>query len=298
MTGTQRAQYEADVSHIKNYYTPEALKRTGRQELEKGRLMGNLNDPYYNTYRELAKSGDYSKAVGIYRGYLADKEVAEGIRQRNIASRIEGVASPAGVGGSVRSRGGGGGGGGVGGGMFIGGTAGVYSGSSQYQNYLNNQGQPTAGTPAASINFSSRGGRGRKGAIQSAYRKILAANSAPPSATPTAPSDVTTAARVDDNGLVYGMGVVPSSTPTFKAPQLSRFENKKLKQMGQTPESLYARGIQQNPLNNQYFGQPPIINSPFFGQSPTMGGRFGGQAMSPSSRQFSGVNNPYTGRLI
>jgi hypothetical protein len=93
---------------------------------------------------------------------------------------------------------------------------------------------------------------------------------------------MTTAAMVDDNGFVYGMGAVPgsggnpaatqssSAMPRFTVPKLKPFENRALKKIGETPESLYARGIQQNPLNypqyNQSFGQPPIINSPFFGQ--------------------------------
>jgi len=290
MTSTQRAQYNAQLANIKQNYSTDALKRQAQQELEKGKLMGNLDDPYYNTFKEVAKTGNYSRGASIYRDYLADKEVAEGIRQANIASRIEGATNPAGVARRSSSSGGGGGGGGSGMGSFIGGTTGVFPGYSQYQNYLNNQGQPMTGTPVSRLGFSPGGGVGRRGAIQSAYRKILAANSASPSTTaptpagpsaPSGPSDMTTAAMVDDNGFVYGMGAVPgsggnpaatqssSAMPTFKVPKLERFENRALKKMGATPESLYAMGIQQNPLNNQYnqsFGQPPIINSPFFGQ--------------------------------
>jgi hypothetical protein len=310
MTSTQIAQYNAELKNIQQNYSTDALKRQAQQELEKGRLSGSLDDPYYDVFREVAKTGSYSRGASLYQKYLDDKTVAEGIRQANIASRIEGATNPAGVARSSSGGGGGGSGGGSGMGSFIGGTTGVFPGYSQYQNYLNNQGQPMTGqpmtgAPISRLTFGPYEARGRRGAIQSAYRKILAANSATPSAaSPTAPSsDMATAATVDDNGFVYGMGTVPgvggnpatqssSAMPTFVAPKLKPFENRALKKIGATPESLYARGIQQNPLNygqyNQSFGQPPIINSPFFGQPSTMDGRFGGQSglkfnLDPSS---------------
>ena len=239
MNASQGRQFNTQQSYIQNTQSPQALRDQASQQLALGKAAGLENDPYYDRFRTLRRTGSISAALRDVNAYNA---------RMNPQTRS----------GDGGGGGGGGGVGGVGGGVgsFIGGTTGVLPGFTKYQAELNAQGQAAPNLPALKPpeRFST---------VQQAYKQVIGGGGGLPANTPTEGDTRATAAMTDDKGNVYGMGPVPDFDSRAPA-------NLKLPAAGFSSSALgkYANTALRGTTFNQQgqsasYAQPRLINSPF-----------------------------------
>jgi hypothetical protein len=226
MNASQGRQFNTQQSYIQNTQSPQALRNQASQQLALGKAAGLENDPYYDRFRTLRRTGSISASLPDVNAYNA----------RMTPQALSGG-------------GGGVGGGGVGGGVgsFIGGTTGVLPGFAQYQEELNAQGQAAPNRPALKPT------RGRKpperfSTVQQAYKQVIGEAEGATRAT---------AAMTDDKGNVYGMGPVPGFGMGTPAAGLDRSSLGKYANTALRGSAFNQQG------QSASYAQPRLINSPF-----------------------------------
>ena len=324
MSMAQGREYNRQREYYQQNLSVEANKRTAARELELAKLSGDLNNPYYDRFRTLQRTGSMSDAIETMN---------------------RGLAQPAAAAASARSGGGGGGssndsGGGMG--MFLGGTTGVLPGNlGPGQPIGSGMGmgmgmgvEPPARFSPSILGFAGsvrqqylKGGSKKEGgdnnkrraALQSAYQKVLAAQNEGqppaeggggadsgtpgiPGTPPTTPAQTgtrTTAAMVDDKGYVYGMGAVPGfgynpyagMAPGQTSPALAGFKQPTLtrqenKVLRRAGYTPESMYVEAMTPKTSYFGGQP---QPYaYGQPMVMN--------SPFAGQYPVMNSPFAGQ--